>query len=411
MSFPISDKAMTDDFMKPVGTPRHKFNHKWTRRLATVLGIFLFCAFVGTVLDVRVGKSILRQVSTEQDRSCVAILLLLTCQIDLQPDGHITDAHVDKRDDVPLNVTIELVPHPVYYNVHTLPMIYPNTTAMSNTTSLEKRYNWWALGGYFEKALAGVGIWTLVASCKAWYDNGSENTSAAGKGGCVIGALSTLMVLSGAGVSAATWGARVGLTLAIINQHAVKRDLASPEVTQILIDYQTTMVNATGLAMSPMFNETGDLMLHSKSGMPLMFGYTPTGDGMVFTHAPHDGTNMTYMAYGFVPPPSAIGKRDTYYNEEDFTSGGLEAGFFENQASDGGYLNVQNDFGQMDHQVSCIFGSLANNALEYQIYDNNHHGTIASGRIRAYQYDIFDLSSLRRGVDTPLPEPAGCQVS
>ena len=213
-------------------------------------------------------------------------------------------------------------------------------------------------------------------------------------------------------MAAASWGARLGLTMVILNQHVnVKRDLASPEVTQVLIDYQTTMVNATGLAMSPMFNETGDLMLHSKSGMPLMFGYTPTGDGMVLTHAPHDGTNMTYMAYGFVPPPSATGKRDTYYNEEDFTSGGLEAGFFENQASDGGYLNVHNDFGQMDHQVSCIFGSLANNALEYQIYDNNHHGTIASGRIRAYQYDMFDVSSLRRAIDTPLPEPAGCQVS
>jgi hypothetical protein len=97
--------------------------------------------------------------------------------------------------------------------------------------------------------------------------------------------------------------------------------------------------------------------------------------------------------------------------DEDFTSGGLEAGFFENQASDRGYLNVHNDFGQMDHQVSCIFGSLANNALEYQMYDNNHHGTIASGRIRAYQYDMFDVSSLRKGIDTPLPEPAGCQVS
>jgi hypothetical protein len=95
-------------------------------------------------------------------------------------------------------------------------------------------------------ALAGVGIWTLAASCKAWYDDGSENTSAAGKTGCVIGALSTLMIVSGAGVAAAIWGSRVGLTLAILNQHTnVKRDLASPEVTQILIDYQTTMVNAS----------------------------------------------------------------------------------------------------------------------------------------------------------------------
>lgn len=171
-----------------------------------MLAILLFCSFVGTILDVHVGKGISRQVSTEENRPCVTILLTMTRQIGLQLEGHITDAHIDKRDDVPINITIELVPHPIYYNVHTLPMIYPNTTATDNTTSLEKRYSWWALGGYFEKALAGVGIWTLAASCKAWYDSGSENTSAAGKAGCVIGALSTLMVLSGA-----VWRPQVGV--------------------------------------------------------------------------------------------------------------------------------------------------------------------------------------------------------
>jgi hypothetical protein len=75
MSFPISDKATMDDFMKPVGTPRHKSNHKWKRSLAIILAIILFCSFVGTVLDVHVGKSIPRQVSTEDNRPCVATLL------------------------------------------------------------------------------------------------------------------------------------------------------------------------------------------------------------------------------------------------------------------------------------------------------------------------------------------------
>jgi hypothetical protein len=214
-------------------------------------------------------------------------------------------------------------------------------------------------------------------------------------------------------VAGATWGVRVGLALVLLDgahPNPGKRDLSSPDVTQRLIDYQTGMVNATGLAMTPMFNETGDLIVHSKSGMPLMFGYTPKEDGMVLTHASQEGTNLTYMAYGFVLPPSATGKRDVYWNEEDFTSGGLEAGFFENP-SDGGHLSVQNDFGQMHHQVSCMFGSLADNALEYQIYDNNHQGTIAGGNIRAYSQDPFDYGSLEDSPDSPLPEPARCQVS
>lgn len=77
------------------------------------------------------------------------------------------------------------------------------------------------------------------------------------------------------------------------------------------------------------------------------------------------------MAYGFVPPPSVNNKRDDYFNEEDFTSGGLEAGFSYNQNGDGGWLSTTNDYGQMDHEVSCTYAGLGDNSLEFQIYDNS----------------------------------------
>lgn len=131
------------------------------------------------------------------------------------------------------------------------------------------------------------------------------------------------------------------------------------------------MDNATGLAMAPMFKVDGELMVHNKSEMPLMFGYNPKGDGIIFTHAISPGTNTSYMAYGFVPAPSVHGKRDDYFNEEDFTYGGLEAGFEYNQRLDGGYLSVANDYGQMDHEVSCTYAGLRNNALKFQVYDNS----------------------------------------
>lgn len=288
-------------------------------------------------------------------------------------------------------------------------MMYPNITAVSNAT-LDERGLWWAVGGAWQVGLAGYGMWQLAKSCQAWYQDGTLDTPATSIGGCVIGAVSTLAVVAGAGWAVANWGAAVGLAMWLYN-NVPKRDLSSPDHVALLIDYQTFMVNTTGLAMAPMFNELGDLMIHNKSGMPLMFGYNPRGDGMLFTHNYDTSTNITYMAYGFVPPPSATSKRDVFYNEEDFTSGGLEAGFSFNQASDGGYLNVENDYGQMDHEMSCLFGDLADNDLEFQIYDNNHQGTIAAGNVRAYQSGFFDLSNLKDPVAAPLPEPAACQVA
>lgn len=134
-------------------------------------------------------------------------------------------------------------------------------------------------------------------------------------------------------------------------------------------------------------------MVHNKSGMPLMFGYNPKGDGMVYAHKFDPDTQTAYIAYGFVPSPSTNGKRDDYFNEEDFTSGGLEAGFSYNQASDGGYLSTQNDFGQMDHEVSCTYSGLGYNALEFQIYDNSKFGIFLNA---AAQLKVKGFRSFRR---------------
>lgn len=84
-----------------------------------------------------------------------------------------------------------------------------------------------------------------------------------------------------------------------------------------------------------------------------------------------------------VPGRSNITKRGEQFNEQDFTSGGIEAGFSYNQEYDGGYLSTSSDYGQIDHEVSCNFNGLGYNGLEFQIYDNNHDGTIAAGNIRA----------------------------
>jgi hypothetical protein len=216
----------------------------------------------------------------------------------------------------------------------------------------------------------GFALYQLITSCQSWAQDGSGETSDATKIGCVYGAISTMITVAGAAWIGLNGLAAIGIAFTII-LGASKRDLTLQNHSALLLDYQTAMVNVTGLAMAPMFNMNGELMVHNRSGMPLMFGYNPKGDGMVFTHTYIPNTNTSYMAYGFVPAPSANGKRDDYFNEEDFTSGGLEAGFSYNQAADGGYLSTVYDYGQMDHEVSCTYAGLADNALEFQIYDNS----------------------------------------
>jgi hypothetical protein len=310
------------------------------------------------------------------------------------------------------STTLELVPHPVYYNILTLPMLYPNSTAelATNTSArVEKRFLWWYLAGIFKVVETGIALYQLADSCQSW--SGSSETSDATKIGCVYGAISTLATVAGSSWLGANWAAKVGLTLSIISGVSKRDEASERQYSDLLLDYQRAMVNHTGLALSPMLNTEGELLLHNKSGMPMMFGYNPRGDGIVLAHSYREADNSTYMAYGFVPAPSSIQKRDVYFNEEDFTSGGIEAGFSYNQAFDGGYLSTQNDYGQMDHEVSCVFSGLRNNALEFQIYDNNHHGTIAAGNMRAYQAGVYDVNSLGVPIDAPLGLQSNCEVA
>lgn len=371
---------------------------KW---LACSAVVFLLYLGITTTLNVK-------EISKLSARLDILEAKLPTPEFVATKETDIVNSHLERREDAN-GTSLQLIPHPIYYNVLTLPMMHPNTTSVSNGTQHEKRYLWWALGGIFKVSESGIGIYQLISSCPSWAD--STETDDATKIGCVYGAISTLVTVAGALWIGANTAALVGLTFAIINA-AGKRDEASlQQYSHMLIDYQTAMVNYTGLPMTPMFSIQGDLMMHNKSGMPLMFGYNPKGDGMVFTQKFYESTNTSYIAYGMVPAPLANGKRNDYFNEEDFTAGGLEAGYGYNQAQDGGYLSVQNDYAQMDHQVSCTYAGVGDNALEFQIYDNNHEGTIAAGNIRAYQSSTFDIPSLEDSIAAPLPERAGCQVA
>jgi hypothetical protein len=147
-----------------------------------------------------------------------ASALTFTPQIDTRLDSNVINIRMDKRV-VSSNISLELVPHPVYYNVQTLPMIYPNTTTISNTTLHEKRYLWWAVGGAWNVGLAGYGMWQLGEACHSWTKAGTANTAGTTMAGCVVGALSTLVLVAGAGIARVGTGwTRPVPTLELVHQ-------------------------------------------------------------------------------------------------------------------------------------------------------------------------------------------------
>lgn len=105
---------------------------------------------------------------------------------------------------------------------------------------------------------SGIGIYQLVTSCQSWKQDGSGGTSDATKIGCVYGAISTLITVAGAAYYGANYLAQIGLALALIYNSSKRRDLTLENHGALLLDYQTKMVNATGLALAPMFTVDGE---------------------------------------------------------------------------------------------------------------------------------------------------------
>jgi hypothetical protein len=317
------------------------------------------------------------------------------------------------------DTSLELIPHPVYTNVMMSKMIYPNTTSsVDSSQHLEQRQNpkrpylWWTLG-VAKLGETGWAMYSLISDCQSWA--GSDQTADSHKIGCVYGAVSTLITIGGAGLALYAQGAQIAGQLKKFYSFSGKRSEPgdSGALDSTLLEYQNFMVNISHSPMALMFDESANLITFNDTGLPLMFGINGKGDGMLVTWQPNpDNVSEATAIYGFVPPPSGdLHKRSTFYDEENFLRGGLEVAYAYNQNSDGGWLSEHNNYGQMDHEVSCLFDDLSGNAYAWQIYDNNLHGTIAGGAIRAFQYETYGgqyLNSAIRGGIARLPR---CEVA
>lgn len=138
------------------------------------------------------------------------------------------------------------------------------------------------------------------------------------------------------------------------------------DIIEQLVHYQLATVNHTGLPWSPIFDNNGIYLLIQGQQMPLFFfGYDFKGLPAHMSYTYEGGLNNSVsLNFRHSPKNSTIMKREQF-NEQDFSTESIEAGFSYNQEYNGGWLDPSNDYGQMDHEVSCYYSDLNSNGIQF----------------------------------------------
>jgi hypothetical protein len=340
-------------------------------------------------------------------------------------DSHVMIAEITKRksSDEPASIageeddrSLELSPHPMYANFLMSRMVYPNKTS-SEAVKRDGNSRWGL--GVSKLANTRAAIRDLASDCRAWTDSDEIEDSSEFR--CVYGAISTLIAMGGASHAKYAHAAELARVLTDWYSAEQKQKQNEPRnsgtINFALLEYQNIVVNISQSPMALMFDENAELITYNDTGLPVMFGLNSKGNGMLVTYQPNPSNISEATAiYGFVPPPPSASisnpqKRLTFYNEENFVQGGIQAAYAFNQPSDGGWLSEQNnDYAQMDHEVNCLFDDLSGNTYAWQIYDNNHGGTIARGAIRAFQYTTYKGQYLNSEIRGGIGRLQRCQV-
>jgi hypothetical protein len=305
-------------------------------------------------------------------------------------DSHVMIAEVTKRETADEsavftrkedNTSLELSPHPVYANVLMSKMVYPNKT--SGGTFVRDWSSRWGLG-LSKLEETGNAIRGLASNCRL--RAGSDDAEGSRKLECLYGAISTLITMGR--VDQATYARGAGIARVLTNWSSAEQKQKQSEphdpgtIDFTLTEYQNFVVNISQSPMALMFEENANMITYNDTGLPILFGVNRKGEGMLVTYRPNpDNVSEATAIYGFVPPPSGLEKRTSNFKAEHFIVGGLEAEYAFNQNSYGGGLSENDDYDQMDHEVSHLFDDLMSSGYAWQIYDNDNGRTIAGGAI------------------------------
>lgn len=281
-------------------------------------------------------------------------------------------------------------------------MVYPpgegndNIANNSVNVNIEKRIDkkWWYLAGVWQGSKTGMDMWSLKDDCEDWSSDITNRKSGAR---CVYGAISTLIIVAGAGWACYQYASEIYNRLANFWYKRSQLNINDEYALTTLAEYQRALVNHTGIAMSPVIGEDGEIILDEIYSVPVVYSQGINGSQSALLFSIDDSQNRTVdIVHTSLDTFIGHNYKREYFNEQDFTKGGIEASFLYGQQNDGGWLDTKNDYQQVWDEVECLFGALNNNALSFQIYDENHQGTIAGGNMRAFSDYAYDTDWLKQ---------------
>lgn len=319
--------------------------------------------------------------------------------------------------------------HPLnsnYYMTSFIKPVYKSdvTTTLAPTVSsslvptitdpLQKRivYLWWFLS-MVKLGLSGVSLYGTVKSCQNW---SAGDAGTADKVGCVVGAVSTAI---GIGATVSNHALEYDVIrradhpwLNNINQAWNARDKsATDDYMEYISNITSAFAALTGYPSATVLHHNMSVVLNDQTGYPLHAIQSP--DGNIY-HVSVMDINDQWWTHRLISPESSsqtLTKRDEDFNMENFSSGGIEVSsqYGESAAA---VLSMQNDWGQLVHETSCGLGDMKSNTYQYQMFDNNHEGTLTAGIVRAFSDEPFDQNSLNpNSVSWPVSGGTNCHVS
>ncbi|KAI9932476.1 hypothetical protein ASPWEDRAFT_166130 [Aspergillus wentii DTO 134E9] len=248
------------------------------------------------------------------------------------------------------------------------------------TNPLTKRFLPWYLAAAFWTTNQVFAFWGLANSCSGFNEN---NTN---KAFCIWGAISTTVTFIGAYKNGAT------ITKAIKEHWANNAFNTGWKRDEVISEVEAGLTQAFGLPVSfdgHMRHDHPKLsLLGLEEGMlwPVFHMYNHHNTSMhVTVTGYHDTHSVMSMGFGPKSNKTAVQKRDSYENDY-FTSGGIDFTDCWNTDQNHEALNTGSDFDQVDKDVQCYFPDLSTTwGTQIQLYDTNVGGTIGAGSIAPFR--------------------------
>ncbi|KAH6698177.1 hypothetical protein BKA61DRAFT_710186 [Leptodontidium sp. MPI-SDFR-AT-0119] len=191
----------------------------------------------------------------------------------------------------------------------------------------------------------------------------------------------------------ATWLGNSGISIGNFKRDEISAD--DQDMLNVLSEVFGVEVSQLGGYMIPTGNFTVDkraegqvtrvLGFTQPDGLQMHFAYVGNVTVPASTPTQTSATHLHFkFSFGNGTTTTSIRGRQQY-NEQYFNGDGIDFIIISNP-SDGGVLSQNNDYGQMDHEVSCYMGNNRDAVGHYyQVYDNNHSGTIVGGAVAPFR--------------------------